>query len=58
MDRMRQQSIHNGTRIETKTVDAVDLSVRPYKVMVGQNTYETKTLIVATGATAKKLDVP
>ncbi len=58
MENMRKQSLHNGTRIETKTVDAVDLSVRPYKVVVGENTYETKSIIIATGATAKKLDVP
>lgn len=58
MENMRKQSLHNGTRIETKTVDAVDLSVRPYKVMVGANTYETKSIIIATGATAKKLDAP
>ncbi len=58
MENMRKQSLHNGTRIETKTVDAVDLSVRPYKVMVWANTHETKSIIIATGATAKKLDAP
>lgn len=58
MQRMRAQSIHNGTEIITKTVDRVDLSVQPYKVYVGKDIYETKTIIIATGATAKKLDVP
>lgn len=58
MDNMRKQSLHNGTRIVTKTVDKVDLSVRPFKVFVGTETYETHSIIIATGATAKKLDIP
>lgn len=58
MENMRKQSLHNGTRIVTKTVDKVDLSVRPFKVMVWDDTYETQSLIIATGATAKKLDIP
>lgn len=55
---MREQSIHNGTEIITKTVDSVDLSSAPYTVTVGKDTYQTKTIIIATGATAKKLNVP
>ncbi len=58
MDNMRKQSLHNGTRIVTKTVDKVDLSVRPFQVFVGADTYETNSIIIATGATAKKLDIP
>ncbi len=58
MDNMRQQSLHNGTRIITKTVDKVDLSVRPFQVFVGNDMYETHSIIIATGATAKKLDIP
>lgn len=58
MNNMREQSINSGTRIITKTVNKVDLSVRPYKVFVGNDVYETKSIIIATGATAKKLDVP
>lgn len=58
MDNMRKQSLHNGTRIVTKTVDKVDLSVRPFKVFVGSDTYESHSIIIATWATAKKLDIP
>lgn len=57
MLKMRAQSIKCGTRIETVTVDKVDLSAIPYKVFVGSKAYETKTLILATGATAKRLAV-
>jgi thioredoxin reductase len=31
---MRQQAIKFGARIETKTVDKVDLSSQPFKVFV------------------------
>ena len=58
MMEMRQQSLNNGVRIETKTVDKVDLSVRPYKVVVGNDIIETKTIIISTGATAKRMFIP
>ncbi len=58
MQRMREQSEHCGTRIETKTVDRVDLSTKPFKVIVGDREILTKTVIIATGATAKRMNVP
>ncbi|MEK9657640.1 MAG: thioredoxin-disulfide reductase [bacterium] len=58
MMNMRQQSINCGARIETKTVDALRLDSRPFEVMVGSDTYYAKTLIIATGATAKRLGLP
>ncbi len=58
MVKMRAQSIHCGARIETKTVDAVDLGQHPFKVFVGTQCVETKTIIIATGATAKRLGIP
>lgn len=58
MRRMRAQSLKSGTRIETKTVDNVDLSVYPFKVFVWSEEIETKSIIIATWAIAKKLDIP
>lgn len=58
MMKMREQSIHAGATIITKTVDKVDLSAHPFKVYVWDDTYETQTIIVATGATAKRLHLP
>ncbi len=55
MYNMRQQSINSGARIETKTVDKVDLSSSPFKVYVGGEIFEAKSLIIATGATAKRM---
>jgi len=58
MVNMREQSINFWVRIETKTVDKVDLSKRPFKVFVGNDIYEAKTLIVSTWAIAKRLGLP
>jgi thioredoxin reductase (NADPH) len=57
MDRMREQSLKCGARIITQTVLKVNLKTSPFQVMTDQGTVETKTLIVATGATAKRLGV-
>jgi thioredoxin reductase (NADPH) len=58
MNQMREQSIHAGTRILTQTVDSVDLSAKPFKVVSNGQEYFANTLIIATGATAKKLEMP
>lgn len=58
MEKMRQQSEHCGARIVTETVDKVDLSKSPFKVFVGNNVYEAKSIIIATGATAKRMNIP
>lgn len=58
MTRCREQSLKCGARIETVTVDTVDLNAAPFKVTAGKTTVEAKALIIATGATAKRLHVP
>ena len=58
MDKMRAQSLHCGTRIVTETVDRVDLSKRPFKVWAADEEYQAKALIIATGATAKRMHLP
>ena len=55
MMKMRQQSLNSGAQIQTLTVDSVDLSSKPFKVNVGNDTYTADTLIIATGATAKRM---
>jgi thioredoxin reductase (NADPH) len=55
MQNMRQQSINSWTRIETKTVDKLDLSSSPFKVYIWTETIEANALIIATGATAKRM---
>lgn len=58
MDAMRAQSVRFGTRIKTETVDSVDLSSRPFTITVGSKTYTSRSVIIATGATAKRLGLP
>ncbi|MCA9399793.1 MAG: thioredoxin-disulfide reductase [Candidatus Omnitrophica bacterium] len=57
MTRMREQSVKCGTRIKTITVDKIDTSSSPFKIFAGSETIETKSIIIATGATAKRLHV-
>ena len=58
MDKMRAQSINCGGEIKTVTVDKIDLSSQPFKVYAGSDVIEAKSIILATGATAKRLQVP
>lgn len=55
MVRMREQSIKCGTRIKSETVTAIDLKTHPFKISTESETVETQAVIIATGATAKRL---
>jgi len=57
MDLFRQQSLRFGTRILTETVEKVDLGRRPFRVMTSSGETLTETLILATGATARRLGI-
>ncbi|KAI9168268.1 thioredoxin-disulfide reductase [Blastocladiella emersonii ATCC 22665] len=60
MDRMRSQSEHCGTKIITETIERVDLSSRPFKLWPegASEPVLTESLIIATGATARRLHLP
>lgn len=58
MAAMRTQAERFGAEIVRGHVSAVDLSVRPFKITMGDETIETQTLIIATGASAKLLGLP
>jgi thioredoxin reductase (NADPH) len=55
MAKMKEQAVRFGTEVISAKVDTVDFSSRPFKVTVGGQIYETKTVIVSTGATARRL---
>eukprot|EP00177_Eucheuma_denticulatum_P004246 GFKZ01007701.1.p1 GENE.GFKZ01007701.1~~GFKZ01007701.1.p1 ORF type:complete len:330 (+),score=51.34 GFKZ01007701.1:3087-4076(+) len=58
-DLFRKQSLRFGTRILTETVTSVDLSSRPFRITGEYGTDATADAIVlATGATARRLDIP
>jgi thioredoxin reductase (NADPH) len=54
----RKQSEHFGTTYITEDATAVDFSRHPFAVMVGSDPYTAETVIVATGARARMLEVP
>ncbi|KAG4939031.1 hypothetical protein GLYMA_16G113100v4 [Glycine max] len=56
MDRCRQQSQRFGAEVVTETVTAVDLSQRPFRVYSDSTTVEAESVVVATGAVAKRLN--
>ena len=58
MMKMRDQAEHCGAEIITKTVDKVDFSTRPFRVYYSNEIIEAETVIIATGATAKRLGLP
>jgi thioredoxin reductase (NADPH) len=58
MDLFKRQALRFGTRVRTNDVTAVDLSNRPFKVTAGEETVLADAVIIATGASAKWLDIP
>ena len=59
MDTMRAQAVRLGADVRTGAISSVDLSERPFKVVVdGDKELWAETLIIATGATAKYLGLP
>lgn len=58
MDEMRKQSLRFGTRIRTETVDSIDMSGRPFVLKVGSSEHRAEAVILATGATARRLGLP
>jgi thioredoxin reductase (NADPH) len=58
IDNMRKQAGRFGAEFKSGAVSEVDLSRRPFKIVAGKDTYESKTLIVAAGASARLLGLP
>ncbi len=55
MVEMKQQAERFGTRFISKNVTRVDFSKRPFKVWIGSEEFQAKSIIISTGATAKYL---
>ncbi len=58
MERLHKQAERFGTEFLTDDVTEVDLGQRPFVVKTASQTFKTRTLIIATGATAMLLDLP
>jgi len=57
-DLMQRQAERFGARIEIDEVVEVDFKQRPFMLKTHSQTFEAKSVIVATGATPRKLDIP
>jgi thioredoxin reductase (NADPH) len=59
MEQMQKQAEHVGTRIVADHVNAVDLRQRPFRIACDSgDVYLAESLIIATGAQARWLDLP
>ncbi|MCK4650713.1 thioredoxin-disulfide reductase [Candidatus Babeliales bacterium] len=59
MMNIKKQAKHNGCQIISDTVEKVDFSSKPYKIFTKNGKeFEAESVIIATGATHKKLHIP
>lgn len=58
MQRMQQQAEKFGARVQFSVIESVDLKSSPIRLVVDGQPVETKTLIIASGAGHKHLDIP
>ena len=58
METFEKQAVRFGAQILPVHVTSVDLSERPFSVKAGDQEWRARTIVVATGASARWLDVP
>ncbi|MBW4509251.1 MAG: thioredoxin-disulfide reductase [Scytonematopsis contorta HA4267-MV1] len=58
MDRMKAQAERWGAELYTEDVIEVDFSQRPFTVRSEEREFKTHSIVIATGATAKRLGLP
>jgi thioredoxin reductase (NADPH) len=57
IENARKQAQRFGTEFRAGAVTAADLSKRPFTITAGNETYQTETLIIAAGASARMLGI-
>lgn len=58
MERMRKQAERWGAELVTDDVESVDVRNRPFTIVAGDREVKCHSIIIATGATAKRLGLP
>jgi len=58
IENMRKQAQRFGAEFKSGAVTEVDVSERPFKITAGKETYQSRSLIVAAGASARLLGLP
>lgn len=58
MENCRKQALRFGAEIFPEDADSVDFSKHPFVVKGKKHTFHTQTVIISTGAMAKRLEIP
>jgi thioredoxin reductase (NADPH) len=58
IENMKQQAVRFGAELKMAHLVSVDLSKHPYELNLGRETIHTRTLIIASGASARWLNLP
>jgi thioredoxin reductase (NADPH) len=58
MDSFRKQALRFGTTLLTEDVESVDFQKSPFVIKGSKTSYESDAVIIATGASANRLDIP
>lgn len=58
MERMKEQAVRWGAELVTEDVTYVDLSQRPFVIRSEEREVRAHSIVIATGATAKRLGLP
>src|SRR5450755_2645676 len=58
VENMKKQAQHFGAQYQHGTVAEADLSKRPFRLRIDNEWHETRTLIIASGASARWLNLP
>ncbi len=57
VEQTRKQAQRFGTEFRSGAVSSVDLSKRPFTIVAGKETFESESLIIAAGASARMLGI-
>lgn len=57
IEKFRAQALRFGTKIISEDVESVDLTTSPFLVKGAKQEFQADAIIIATGATAKRLDI-
>ena len=58
MDRVKAQAVRWGTRLIEADAETIDLSQRPFRIQADGQTIQAHAVVLATGASANRLDLP
>jgi len=58
MDKMKAQAVRWGSHLVEADADGIDLSARPFRIQADGETFHAQALIIATGASANRLNLP